>query len=138
MRLRHDCKRSSWICQLIIMFILCEICLLFMHYVYTWFLMFIMNTLFCFYFQLHIRCQFRQQFTCSFYARRYQKRQMTLLPSLSIFAHSGSTCVKAVHRTLMKLSPGRLTAANVMRTYDNFECAEELEVTLIPVNSKKQ
>ncbi len=25
-----------------------------------------------------------------------------------LFAHLGSTCVKAVHRTLMKLSPGRL------------------------------
>jgi len=50
------------------------------------------------------RCQFHQRFTCSFYACRSQKRQMTLLTWLSFFAHSGSTCVKAVCRTLMKLS----------------------------------
>jgi len=42
----------------------------------------------------------------SFYARRSQKRQMTLLTWRSFFAHSGSTCMKAVCRTLMKLSPG--------------------------------
>jgi len=51
-------------------------------------------------------CQFHQRFTCGFYARRSQKRQMTLLTWLSFFAHSGSTFVKAVGRTLMKLSPG--------------------------------
>jgi len=50
-------------------------------------------------------CQFHQHFTCSFYARRSQKHQMTLLTWLSFFAHSGSTCVKDVHRMLMKLSP---------------------------------
>jgi len=53
-----------------------------------------------------IRCQFHQRFTCSFYARWSQKHQMTLLNWLSFFAHSGSTCVKAVRRTLMKLSLG--------------------------------
>jgi len=51
------------------------------------------------------RCQFHQRFTCSFYACRSQKRQMTLLTWLSFFAHSGSTCIKAVCRMLMKLSP---------------------------------
>jgi len=56
--------------------------------------------------KIFIRCQFHQHFKCSFYARRSQKRQMTLLTWLSFFAHLGSTCVKAVHRTLMKLSPG--------------------------------
>jgi len=52
------------------------------------------------------RCQFHQRFTYSFYARRSQKCQMTLLIWLPFFAHSGSTYVKAVCRTLMKLSPG--------------------------------
>ncbi len=54
---------------------------------------------------LTIRCQFHQRSTCSFYARRSQKCQMILLTWLSFFAHSGSTCVRAVRRTLMKLSP---------------------------------
>jgi len=54
---------------------------------------------------LEIRCQFHQRFTCSFYACRSKKCQITLLTWLSFFAHSGSTCVKAVRRTLMKLSP---------------------------------
>jgi len=53
---------------------------------------------------VNLRCQFHQHFTCSFYACRSQKRQMTLLTWLSFFAHSGSTCIKAVRRTLMKLS----------------------------------
>ncbi len=43
---------------------------------------------------------------CSFYALRSQKCQMTLLTWLSFYAHSGSTSVKAVHRTLVKLTPG--------------------------------
>ncbi len=47
---------------------------------------------------------------CSFYAHRSQKCQMTLLTWLSIFAHSGSTCVKAVLRMLMKLSPDHFQA----------------------------
>jgi len=63
------------------------------------------------------RCQFHQRFTCSFYAGRSQKCQMTLLTCLSSFAHSGSTCVKAVHRTLMKLSPGLLIAIVVVVGY---------------------
>jgi hypothetical protein len=49
--------------------------------------------------------QFHQHFTYSFYASRSQKCQMTLLTWLSCFAHSGSMCVKAVCRTLTKLSP---------------------------------
>ncbi len=56
------------------------------------------------------RCQFHQRFTCCFYARRSQKRQMILLTWLS-FAHSGSMCIKAVRRTLMKLSPGGLSVS---------------------------
>ncbi len=52
------------------------------------------------------RCRFHQCFMCSFYARRSQKRQMTLLTWLSFFAHLGSACVKAVRKMLMKWSPG--------------------------------
>ncbi len=48
-------------------------------------------------------CQFHQRFMSSFYASRYQKGQMTLLAWQSFFAHLGSTYVKAVCRTLMKL-----------------------------------
>jgi len=54
----------------------------------------------------HTWCQFHQRSTYRFYACRSQKRQMTLLTSLSFFAHSGSTCLKAVRRTLMKLTAG--------------------------------
>ncbi len=52
-----------------------------------------------------IRCQFHQHFKHNFYARRSQKCQMTLLTWLSFLCIQGSTCVKAVRRTLMKLSP---------------------------------
>jgi len=52
------------------------------------------------------RCQFHKHFMCTFYTRRSQKCQMTPLTWLSFFAHFGSTCIKAVCRTLMKLSPG--------------------------------
>ncbi len=51
-------------------------------------------------------CQFHQHFTFNFYDPRAQKRKMTMLTWLSFFAHLGSTSVKAVWRTLMKLNPG--------------------------------
>jgi len=54
----------------------------------------------------YIRGWFHQRSTYNFCACRAQKRKMTMLTWLSFFAHSGSTCAKAVHRTLMKLSPG--------------------------------
>jgi len=50
--------------------------------------------------------RYHQCSTYNFYARGAQKRKMTMLTWLSVFALLGSTCVKAVRRTLMKLSSG--------------------------------
>ncbi len=52
------------------------------------------------------RCQFHQSFTRSFYTCRSQKRKKIQLSHQYLFTLSGSTSVKAVRRTLMKLSPG--------------------------------
>ena len=49
-------------------------------------------------------CQFHQHTTSSFYAHRSQKRKKTVKSS-SFFALSGSVCVKAAHRMLIKLTP---------------------------------
>jgi len=48
------------------------------------------------------RGRFHQRSTYNFYACGAQKRKMTMLTWLSFFAHSGSTCVKAVriHRSI--------------------------------------
>jgi len=54
--------------------------------------------------KLSFRCQFHQRSTYNFYARGAQKRKMTMLTWLSIFARLGSTSVKAVRRMLIKLS----------------------------------
>ncbi len=59
------------------------------------------------------RWQFHQCFTHSFYARRSWKRKKIQLSHQSLFTLSGSVGVKAVCRTLMKLSPG-LTFTNVL------------------------
>ncbi len=61
------------------------------------------------------RCLFHQRLTCSFYSRRSQKCQMTLLTWLSLFAHSGSTCVKAVRRMLMKLTQACVNFTNILQ-----------------------
>jgi len=53
-----------------------------------------------------IWAQFHQLFKYSFYACRSRKHQKILMTWLSFFSHSGSTSVKAVHRTLVKLTPG--------------------------------
>ena len=67
----------------------------------------------------NIRCQFHQHSTSNFYAPGDQKRKMTILTWLSFFAHSESTCVKAVRRMLMKLTSG-LNFINMFtrRSYD--------------------
>jgi len=44
--------------------------------------------------------------TCSFYARRSRKRKKVELSHRYLFTLSGSVSIKAVRRTLMKLSPG--------------------------------
>jgi len=55
------------------------------------------------------RCQFHQRSMYSLYARRSQKRKKILTNDLTVFFPLlGSTSVKAVRRTLMKLSPGQL------------------------------
>jgi len=51
-----------------------------------------------------IRCQYHQHFTCSFYACRSQKCKRYLGFDW-IITLSWSVRVRAVHRTLMKLSP---------------------------------
>ncbi len=48
--------------------------------------------------------QFNQRSTYSFYARRFQKRQMTLLTWLSFLRIQDLRSIKAVRRTLMKLT----------------------------------
>jgi hypothetical protein len=52
------------------------------------------------------RGQFHQHFTYSFYARRSQKQKKIQLSHKYIFTLLGSLSIKAVRRTLMKLSPG--------------------------------
>ncbi len=54
------------------------------------------------------RCQFHQHFTRSFYACRSQKRKNVQLSHQYLFTLLGSESVKAVCRTLMKLSPGEV------------------------------
>ncbi len=58
------------------------------------------------------RCQFHQYFNYNFYARRSQKRNKIQLSHEYLFTHLGSTSVKAVRRTLMKLSPGNQMGQN--------------------------
>jgi len=58
-----------------------------------------------------IRCQFHQRFTYNFYAGRSQKRKKILLSNY-LFTLLGSMSVKAVSRTLMKLSPGFVSLQN--------------------------
>ncbi len=50
--------------------------------------------------------QFHQCLTRTFYARKSRKRKKVQLSHQYLFTLSGSACVKAVLRTLMKLSPG--------------------------------
>ncbi len=52
---------------------------------------------------LTVRCQFHQRFTCSFY--RSQKHKNIQLSHQYLFTILGSAGVKALHRTLMKLTP---------------------------------
>jgi len=54
----------------------------------------------------HSGCQFHQRFTCSFYARRSRERKKDWQLDCLFLTLLGSACVKAVHRMLMKLSPG--------------------------------
>jgi len=61
----------------------------------------------------HSRSQFHQRFMCSFYACRSQKRKKTQLSHQYLFTLLGSVQVKAVRRTLMKLSPARQVQAQV-------------------------
>ncbi len=51
-------------------------------------------------------CQFHQRFTYSFCARRDPESVRTQSSDQYLFTLLGSTSVKAVRRTLMKLSPG--------------------------------
>ncbi len=51
------------------------------------------------------RGRFHQCSTYNFYARRAQKRKMTMLTWVSFFVHAGSMCIKVVRRMLMKSSP---------------------------------
>ncbi len=54
------------------------------------------------------RSQFHLRYTYSFYACRSQKRKKIVVDNLTVFfTLLGSASVKAVHRTLMKLSPGQ-------------------------------
>ena len=55
-----------------------------------------------------IWCQFHQRFTYSFCARRDPESVRTQSSHQYLFTLLGSTSVKAVRRTLMKLSPGLL------------------------------
>jgi len=59
-------------------------------------------------------CQFHQHFTPSFYASRSQKREKIHLSHQYLITLSGSASLKAVHRTLMKLSHG-VNFINVLR-----------------------
>ncbi len=52
-----------------------------------------------------IKFQYQQHFTCSFYACWSHQHKNTVRSSVSFYAW-GSASVKAVHRTLMKFSPG--------------------------------
>jgi len=54
--------------------------------------------------QIVRRAQFHQRFTYSFYARRSRKRKKMLMTWLYFFTLSGSTSVKASHKTLVKLT----------------------------------
>jgi len=60
-----------------------------------------------------IWAQFLQYSMYSFYACRSKKRKKTLMTY--VFTFLGSTRAKAVHRMLMKLTPG-LNFINVLRT----------------------
>jgi hypothetical protein len=75
-----------------------------------------MNHLFFGIISLVIWCQFHQHFTYNFYARRCQKRKKIQLSHKYLFTLSGSASVKAVCRTLMKLSP-----SNFFRYIDTVE-----------------
>jgi hypothetical protein len=61
-----------------------------------------------------IRCQFHQCSTSSFCARRDPKSVRTQSSHQYLFTLLGSTSVKAVRRTLMKLSPG-VNFINILR-----------------------
>jgi len=52
------------------------------------------------------RIQFHQHSTSSFYARRHQKRKKNCQVN-QLFVLLGSASVKASHRMLVKLTPGR-------------------------------
>jgi len=56
-----------------------------------------------------ISCPFHQHSTDSFYAGRSQKSKKIQLSHQYLITLSGSASVKAVRRTLMKLSPGFMT-----------------------------
>ena len=53
----------------------------------------------------HPWSQFHQHFTCSFYTRRSQKRKNDSQLK-QLFSLSGSACVKAACKMLVKLTPG--------------------------------
>jgi len=53
-------------------------------------------------------CKFHQHFTYSFYTRRSQKRKKIQLSHKYLYTLLGSMNIKAVRKTLMKLSPGEL------------------------------
>jgi len=53
----------------------------------------------------YFRCQFHQCFMCSFYAHRSQKSKKIQLGHWYLFTLLESASVKAIRRTLMKLSP---------------------------------
>jgi hypothetical protein len=60
------------------------------------------------------RCHFHQRFTYSVFAHGSWKCAKIQLSHQYLFTLSGSVRVKAVHRTLMKLSPG-VNVINVLR-----------------------
>jgi len=54
----------------------------------------------------HIRAQFHQRSTCSFYNRRSQKHKKDSQVVNLFFTLLGSTSIKAAHKMLVKLTPG--------------------------------
>jgi hypothetical protein len=72
---------------------------------------------------LSARGRFHQHiyiFTPSFYARSSSKRIRTQSSCLYLFTLLGSTSVKAVHRTLVKLSPGGMLIVHLCFLLDLF------------------
>ena len=71
------------------------------------------------------KCQFHQHSTSSFYARRSQKRKKDCQVK-QFFVLSGSVCVKAAHRTLMKLTQCTYSTGKVPSFMQQFHKAGSL------------